>query len=139
MSVTDTDLNSRLEVLTKDDDLMKLESVKLSGTYIQAETNHTDAGERAIVSTPSSATSYTTRSNVDTKACILVTQWSSRLLSKWAEPALLRVISYHAADGSKIDDAMDGGVLKPIDDGTENSLCPAVTYGPIWWIVEIKD
>ena len=110
---------------------MKLESVKLSGTYIQAETNHTGAGERASVSTPSSATSYTTRSNVDTKACILVTQWSSRLQSKWAEPALLRVISYHAADGSKIDDAMDGGVLKPIDDGTENSLRPAVTYGPI--------
>ena len=47
MSVTDTDLDNRLKVLTKDDDLMfipkKLESVKLAGTYIQAypETNHT--------------------------------------------------------------------------------------------------
>ena len=74
---------------------------------------------------------YATRSNVDTKARILVTQWSSRLQSKWADPASLRVISYHAADGSKIDDAMTGGVLKPIDYGTENSLRPAVTYGPI--------
>ena len=160
MSVTDTDLDNRLKVLTKDDDSMfipkKLESVKLAGTYIQAypETNHTmPASERlyALLCNKNAAAAcfvpiaqlisfYATRSNVDTKARILVTQWSSRLQSKWADPASLRVISYHAADGSKIDDAMTGGVLKPIDDGTENSRRPAgVTFAQVELSLDYTD
>ena len=159
-SIADSKLESRLKVLTKDDDSMfipkKLETVKLGGSYIQAypETNHTmPSSERlyALLCNKNAAAAcfvpiaqvisfYATRSNVDTKARILVTQWSSRLQSKWCDPAALRVISYHAADGSKINDAMENGVLKPIDDGTEHSRRPAgVTFAQVELALDYTD
>eukprot|EP00956_Cyclotella_meneghiniana_P033505 scaffold96622_cov36-Cyclotella_meneghiniana.AAC.1 len=118
----------------------KLETVKLAGMYIQAypETDlsmpaskrlyallcNKNAAAACFVPIAQLISFYAGRSNVDTKARVLMTQWQSRLTSNWADPASLRVISYHAADGSKIDTAMTGGVLKPIDDGTENSRRP---------------
>ena len=94
-SIADTNLESRLKVLTKGDDSMfvpeKLETVKLGGSYIQAypETNHTmPLRERLYdllcnknaaaacfgpIAQVISISFYATRSNVDTKARILVT------------------------------------------------------------------
>eukprot|EP00956_Cyclotella_meneghiniana_P003272 scaffold3976_cov45-Cyclotella_meneghiniana.AAC.2 len=93
-----------------------------------------------------------------------MTQWQSCLTANRADPGSLRVISYHdadgskidaadgskidatdgskidAADGSKIDAAMTGGVLKPIDDGTENSRRPeGVTVAQVELALDYAD
>lgn len=157
---TPSALERRLQVLTQGDDSMfipkKLVPVKLAGTHIQAypETDHTmppserlyallcnkNAAATCFVPPAQLISFYAGRSNVETKARVLMTQWQSRLTANWADPGSLRVISYHAADGSKIDTAMTGGVLKPIDDGTENSRRPeGVTFVQVELALDYAD
>eukprot|EP00956_Cyclotella_meneghiniana_P031991 scaffold85951_cov30-Cyclotella_meneghiniana.AAC.1 len=153
-------LERRLQVLTQGDDSMfipkKLVPVKLAGTHIQAypETDHTmppserlyallcnkNAAATCFVPPAQLISFYAGRSNVETKARVLMTQWQSRLTANWADPGSLRVISYHAADGSKMDAAMTGGVLKPIDDGTEPSRRPeGVTFVQVELALDYAD
>ena len=140
-------LEKRLEVLQKNDSQMfipkKLVSVKTAGQTIMGypEIDHTaPAAERvyalmvnrqaardAFLSTVQEVAFYSGRTGIEVQSGVLITQWHSRLVNNWADPAQLTVISYHGADGAVINDAIDPdtGVLRPIDDGPAGTRRPA--------------
>ena len=120
----------------------KLESVKYAGITLLAypEVDHTNkpserifsiltnknAAEGAYLDAASVVTFYASRAGLDTHARMVMSQWTSRLMTKWADPAALTVISYHNLRGSVINSAVDTatGVLKDITDGTRNTRRP---------------
>jgi hypothetical protein len=67
-------------------------------------------------------------SGLDASACVLISQWTGRVLSQqWHNPGQLEILSYHTPDGTIIADATDPATndLRTIDDGDKNTRRPS--------------
>eukprot|EP00956_Cyclotella_meneghiniana_P009927 scaffold13727_cov52-Cyclotella_meneghiniana.AAC.1 len=69
---------------------------------------------------------YASGAGLDTHARMVMSQWTSCLMTKWVDPASLTVVSYHNLRGSIINSAIDPaiGILKDITDGTRATRRP---------------